>query len=197
MADDLQRTDDAALIETRLDGEQLLKGRFLDVRRDRVQLPDGAITTREYIVHPGAVMILPVFDDGRVLVERQFRYPVDQVVIEYPAGKLDPNENSVTCGRRELKEETGYSAKDFFFITRIHPVFSYSTEFIDLYLAKGLTAGERHLDEHEFLDIFTADIGQMFDWIRSGRITDVKTIIGTFWLEKILNGSWPLGEPAV
>ena len=197
MADDLLRADDPALTETRLDGEQLLKGRFLDVRRDRVQLPDGAITTREYIVHPGAVMILPVFDDGRVLVERQFRYPVDKVVIEYPAGKLDPNETSLTCARRELQEETGYSAKEFFFITRIHPVFSYSTEFIDLYLARGLTAGEQKLDEHEFLDTFTTDIGQMFEWIRSGAITDVKTIISTFWLEKIQNGSWPLGEPAV
>jgi ADP-ribose pyrophosphatase len=197
VADDLLRADDPALTETRLDGEQLLKGRFLDVRRDRVQLPDGAITTREYIVHPGAVMILPVFDDGRVLVERQFRYPVGKVVMEYPAGKLDPNEDSLTCARRELKEETGYSAKEFFFITRIHPVFSYSTEFIDLYLARGLTAGERQLDEHEFLDVFTAEVGQMLDWIRSGTITDVKTIISTFWLEKIQNGSWPLGAPAV
>ncbi|HTJ93466.1 MAG TPA: NUDIX hydrolase [Pararobbsia sp.] len=197
MADDLGRKDDAALTETRVDGEQLLKGRFLDVRRDRVRMPDGAITTREYIVHPGAVMVLPVFDDGRVLVERQFRYPVGKVVMEYPAGKLDPNEDSLTCARRELKEETGYSAKEFFFITRINPVFSYSTEFIDLYLARGLTAGEQQLDEHEFLDIFTADIGQMFDWIRSGVITDVKTIISTFWLEKIQNGSWPLGAPAV
>lgn len=197
MADDLLRTDDPALTETRLDGEQVLKGRLLDVRRDRVRLPDGAITTREYIVHPGAVMVLPVFDDGRVLVERQFRYPVDKVVIEYPAGKLDPNESSLTCARRELQEETGYSASEFFFITRIHPVFSYSTEFIDLYLARGLTAGEQKLDEHEFLDTFTTDIGQMFEWIRAGVITDVKTIISTFWLEKIQNGSWPLGAPAV
>ena len=197
MSDDLLRTDDAGLIETRLDGEQLLKGRLLDVRRDRVQMPDGAIATREYIVHPGAVMVLPVFDDGRVLVERQFRYPLDQVVIEYPAGKLDPKEDSLTCARRELQEETGYSAAEYFFITRIHPVCSYSTEFIDLYLARGLTQGEQKLDEHEFLDIFTTDLAQMFEWIRSGKISDVKTIISTFWLEKIQNGSWPLGTPAV
>jgi ADP-ribose pyrophosphatase len=197
VSDDLLRTNDAGLIETRLDGEQLLKGRLLDVRRDRVQMPDGAIATREYIVHPGAVMVLPVFDDGRVLVERQFRYPLDQVVIEYPAGKLDPKEDSLTCARRELQEETGYSAAEYFFITRIHPVCSYSTEFIDLYLARGLTQGEQKLDEHEFLDIFTTDLAQMFEWIRSGKISDVKTIISTFWLEKIQNGSWPLGTPAV
>ncbi len=197
MADNLDRSEDAGLIETRLDGEQLLKGRFLDVRRDRISLPDGAITTREYIVHPGAVMILPVFDDGRVLVERQFRYPIDQVIIEYPAGKLDPNESSLTCGRRELLEETGYSAKEFFFLTRIHPVCSYSTEFIDLFAARGLTAGERKLDEHEFLETFTTDLPQMLEWIKSGRISDVKTIIGTFWLEKILSGTWTFGEPAL
>ncbi|CAM2143142.1 ADP-ribose pyrophosphatase [Pararobbsia alpina] len=197
MADDLSRADDAALTETRIDGQQVHKGTFLDVWRDRVRLPDGAEATREYIVHPGAVMVLPVFDDGRVVVERQFRYPVGKVVIEYPAGKLDPNEDSLTCARRELKEETGYSADEFFFITRINPVFSYSTEFIDLFLARGLTAGEQNLDEHEFLDVFTTDIDQMFDWIRSGTITDVKTIISTFWLEKIQNGSWPLGAPAV
>jgi ADP-ribose pyrophosphatase len=197
LADNLDRNQDAGLIETRIDGEQLLKGRFLDVRRDRVRMPDGAVTTREYIVHPGAVMVLPVFDDGRVLVERQFRYPVDQVVIEYPAGKIDPNESSLVCAERELREETGYSAKEFFFLTRIHPVFSYSTEFIDLFAARGLSLGERELDEHEFIETFTADLPQMLEWIKSGRITDVKTIIGTFWLEKILSGSWSFGAPAV
>jgi ADP-ribose pyrophosphatase len=197
LADNLDRNDDAGLIETRLDGEQLLKGRFLDVRRDRVRMPDGAITTREYIVHPGAVMVLPLFDDGRVLVERQFRYPVDRVVIEYPAGKLDPNESSLVCAERELREETGYSAKEFFFLTRINPVFSYSTEFIDIFVARGLSLGERELDEHEFIETFTTDLPQMLEWIKSGVITDVKTIIGTFWLEKILSGTWSFGAPAV
>jgi ADP-ribose pyrophosphatase len=195
VSDDLLRTDDAGLIETRLDGEQLLKGRLLDVRRDRVQMPDGAIATREYIVHPGAVMVLPVFDDGRVLVERQFRYPIDKVVIEYPAGKLDPNEGALACAKRELREETGYTAREYVFLTRIHPIISYSTEFIEIYLARGLTAGERKLDEGEFLELFTATVPEVSEWVRTGKITDVKTIIGTFWLEKVLSGAWPAAEP--
>ncbi len=182
--------DHASLVETRLGGESVYDGNFLKVKRDTIRLPDGKQTTREYVVHSGAVMVIPLFDDGRVLLERQYRYPICKVMIEFPAGKLDANEGALACAERELREETGYSAREFVFLTRIHPIISYSTEFIDIFLARGLIAGEQHLDEEEFLEIFTADVAQMEEWIRTGEITDVKTIIGHFWLEKVLSGTW-------
>jgi ADP-ribose pyrophosphatase len=181
---------DASLAETRIDGDTAYDGNFLTVKRDIVRLPDGKETTREYVVHSGAVMVIPLFDDGRVLLERQYRYPLCKVMIEFPAGKLDPNEGALACAQRELREETGYSAQEYIFLTRIHPIISYSTEFIDIFLARGLTQGEPDLDDGEFLEVFTADPAQMDEWIRSGEISDVKTIIGHFWLEKVLSGAW-------
>jgi ADP-ribose pyrophosphatase len=183
------------LLEKTVSSETLHQGKFLTLKLDTVELPDGKHATREFVVHPGAVMILPVFDDGRVLLERQYRYPVEKVFLEYPAGKIDPNEDELACAKRELLEETGYTAREWFFLTRIHPVISYSTEFIDLYLARGLTEGERRLDEGEFLETLIAEPKQVFEWIKSGKISDVKTIIGSFWLEKIASGEWQLGEP--
>ena len=128
-------------------------------------------------------MMIPLFDDGTVLMERQFRYPVGEVMLEFPAGKLDPQEGAQRCGERELLEETGYTARRWDYLTRIHPVISYSTEFIDLFLARDLTAGASKLDDGEFLETFITPVGQVIDWVRQGRITDVKTIIGAFWLE--------------
>lgn len=168
------------------------QGAFLTVKCDTVRLPDGKSATREYVQHAGAVMILPLFDDGTVLVEKQFRYPLGKVLTEYPAGKLDPGEDPVVCAHRELLEETGYSASQMTFLTRINPVISYSTEFIDLYLARGLTPGRQQLDDGEFLELEIVSPQRMMDAVRSGEISDVKTIIGTFWLEKILSGVWPL-----
>ena len=181
---------DASLVETRLEGESVYDGNFLKIKRDVVRLPDGKPTTREYVLHSGAVMVIPVFDDGRVLLERQFRYPIGKVMIEFPAGKLDADEGALACAERELREETGYSAREFIFLTRIHPIISYSTEFIDIFLARGLTPGQQALDDGEFLEIFTSDAAQMSEWIRTGEITDVKTIIGHFWLEKVVSGAW-------
>jgi ADP-ribose pyrophosphatase len=194
MADLPDHDHDASLTETRLSGETLHEGSFLHVKRDVVQLPDGKRATREYVQHPGAVMVIPLFDDGRVLLERQYRYPIGRVMIEYPAGKLDDDEGGLTCAQRELREETGYTAREYQFLTRIHPIISYSTEYIDLYLARGLTPGQPKLDDGEFLDTFIADVPQVVEWIRTGAITDVKTIIGTFWLEKLLSGTWNPGE---
>jgi ADP-ribose pyrophosphatase len=184
---------DAGLRETQVASALMHQGKFLTLKQDIVRLPDGRNASREYLIHPGAVMMIPLFDDGTVLMERQFRYPVGKVMIEFPAGKLDPQEGALTCGKRELREETGYTAERWDYLTRIHPVISYSTEFIDIYLARDLKQGVAMLDEGEFLETFVTPAGQLIDWVREGKISDVKTIIGTFWLEKILSGAWAPG----
>ena len=181
---------DDHLKETKIDGELAYDGHFLKVSRDRVKLPDGKITQREYIRHPGAVVILALFDDGRVLLERQFRYPNDQVFIEFPAGKIDPGEASLACAKRELEEETGYTATDWQFVCTIHNAIAYSDEHLDLFLARGLKEGDAKLDDGEFLETFTATVPDMLEMVKRGEITDVKTVIGTFWLEKIAAGTW-------
>ncbi|MBA5689315.1 NUDIX domain-containing protein [Rugamonas apoptosis] len=183
---------DKHLKEIRVGGELVYDGKFLKVQKDQVALPDGQHTAREYIRHPGAVVILPVLDDGSVLMERQFRYPLDQVFIEFPAGKIDPGEDPLACAKRELEEETGYTAKDWQFVSVIHNAIAYSDEHLDLYLARGLKAGAAKLDEGEFLETFTATIDELLDWVRSGKITDVKTVIGVFWLDKLRSGAWKL-----
>ncbi|WP_114813470.1 NUDIX domain-containing protein [Paraburkholderia kururiensis] len=192
MAAELPDHDDV-LYERCVESTTIHNGKFLTLKCDTVELPDGKHATREYVQHPGAVMVIPMFDDGRVLMESQYRYPIGKVMYEYPAGKLDPNEGALACAKRELREETGYTAREYIYITRIHPIISYSTEFIDIYLARGLTEGERNLDDGEFLELFTATVADLSEWVRTGKITDVKTIIGTFWLEKVLAGAWPLG----
>jgi ADP-ribose pyrophosphatase len=178
------------LNETRLDGELVYDGSFLKVTRDRVSLPDGKITHREYIRHPGAVVVLPLFDDGTVLLERQFRYPLNRVFIEYPAGKIDKGEDHLACAKRELQEETGYTATDWQFVCTIHNAIAYSDELLDIYLARNLVAGPAKLDAGEFLETYTATVPELLAQVKSGAITDVKTVIGTFWLEKILAGDW-------
>lgn len=183
---------DAHLKESKIDGELIYDGHFLRVQRDTIRLPDGKPAVREYIRHPGAVVILPLFEDGSVLLERQFRYPLDQVFIEFPAGKIDPDEAPLACAKRELLEETGYTASDWQFVCTIHNAIAYSDEYLNLYLARGLQAGERKLDEGEFLDIYKAQLPELLEQIRRGKVTDVKTVIGAFWLENIVNGKWCL-----
>jgi ADP-ribose pyrophosphatase len=183
---------DLHLKEVQVDSEVAYDGHFLKVQRDTVRLPDGKHSKREYIRHPGAVVVLPLLDDGSVLLERQFRYPLHDVFIEFPAGKIDPGEDPLACAKRELEEETGYAATDWRFVCTIHNAIAYSDEHLDIYLARGLTAGERRLDDGEFLETFTATVPEMLTWVREGKITDVKTVIGTFWLERIVNGQWKL-----
>jgi len=176
--------DDEHLAEKKISGEGVYDGIFLKMKRDIVSLPDGQHAVREYLEHPGAVAILAVLDDGRVLLERQYRYPIAQAVIEIPAGKLNTGEDPLLCAQRELQEETGYTAKHWSKIRRIHPVISYSTEFIDIYLAEGLSPGPARLDEEEFLDVFAAPLEELLHWVEMGKITDVKTIISSYWLER-------------
>ncbi|NMM15011.1 MAG: NUDIX hydrolase [Rhodoferax sp.] len=188
--------NDRHLIEEQVASVELFKGNFLHAFRDTVALPDGATATREYVVHPGAVMIIPLVEEAsgeiKVVLERQFRYPVGQVMIEFPAGKLDPGEDSQFCAQRELREETGYSATEWARAGVLHPVISYSTEFIDIWFARGLSSGERQLDQGEFLDVFTATPTDLLQWCRDGRVTDAKTLTAALWLQNVLSGAWEL-----
>ena len=183
-------SDHPHLEEVTIASERVFDGVFLHINRDTVRLPDGSETEREYILHPGAVMIIAMLDDGRVVMERQWRHPLARTFIEFPAGKIDAGEPPLATCERELREETGYTAKRFTFLTTINNAISYADEHIDLYLADGLAAGPRKLDDGEFLDVFTATPAEVLAWVRDGSITDVKTIIGAFWLEKIVAGTW-------
>ena len=185
-------TQDAHLLETLISSEQILKGHFLEVLRDTVSLPDGKHTSREYVIHPGAVMIVALLDDGQVVLERQYRYPMHAVMIEFPAGKLDVGEAALACAQRELLEETGYTAREWAKVGVLHPVISYSTESIDVWFARGLTLGERKLDAGEFLDVFTATPDELLGWCGSGQVTDAKTLTGMLWLQNVAAGTWVL-----
>lgn len=184
------------LTERQLDSEELFRGRLLHAFRDRVRLPGGSEGTREYVRHPGAVMIIPLLEraGGRleVVLERQYRYPVGQTLIEFPAGKLDPGEGVLACAQRELREETGYGAREWARAGVLHPVVAYSTEVIEIWFARGLVAGARQLDEGEFLEVFSATPDQLLDWCHTGRVTDAKTLVGAFWLHNVLGGAWTL-----
>lgn len=182
------------LKESLIAGDVVYDGSFLKVRKDRVRLPDGGEATREYFRHPGAVVIIALLDDGRVLLERQYRYPNDRIFIELPAGKLEFGEDPLLCAQRELREETGYTARDWQFVCTIHNAIAYSDEHLEIFLATGLSAGEQQLDPGEFLDVFSLSPDELMNQVRCGQITDVKTLIGAFWLEKIRAGHWQPGD---
>lgn len=179
---------DSHLREERISGEDIYGGIFLKMKRDKIALPNGEEAVREYLTHPGAVAIVAILDDGRVLLERQYRYPIAKACIEIPAGKLEIGEDHLLCAKRELEEETGYTAKKWSYIRRIHPVISYSTELIDIYMAEDLVPGKSHLDDEEFLDVFAAPLEQLIGWVEDGEITDVKTTISAYWLDRYRRG---------
>jgi ADP-ribose pyrophosphatase len=167
---------DAHLVETRVSSEPVFDGKLLHVRRDTVRLPDGKLATREHIVHPGAVLIVPVLPDGSLVVERQYRYPLNRVFIEFPAGKLDPGEDELATARRELTEETGYEAAKWTRLGTIHTLISYTNEKIEFYVAEGLTHVGARLDDGEFLEIVTMSVDEMLATLDRGEITDGKTV---------------------
>ena len=192
MSDTTPAPPDAHLREQPLRSEQVYRGAFLDVRCDQVRLPDGATAQRDYIVHPGAVMVVPLLDDGRLVVERQWRHPLARVMLEFPAGKLEQGEPPLQCAIRELLEETGYRAAEWARAGILHNAIAYSNEGIEVWFARGLTAGQRQLDSGEFLDVDIASADQLDELARRGELTDAKTLIGLFWLQNWRAGRWPL-----
>ena len=184
--------DDAHLREQTVCEETVFQGRLLQVRRDRIRLPDGAEATREFIVHPGAVMIVPLLDDGRLVMERQWRYPLARVMLEFPAGKLEPGESTLSCAQRELLEETGYRAAEWALAGVLHNAIAYSNEHIEIWFARGLTPGARQLDAGEFLDLQWVDEAELDRLCAGGAVTDAKTLIGLQWLQNWRSGRWAI-----
>lgn len=170
----------------------VFEGNFLHVQRDDVALPDGKIATREYIRHPGAVMIVPLLDDGRLLMERQYRYPMGRVMLEFPAGKLDTGEPPFECAVRELQEETGYHAAEWAHAGVLHNAIAYSDEGIEIYFARGLQPGPQHLDAGEFLEVVAVELDELEQMAADGRLTDAKSLIGLLWLTRWQQGRWAL-----
>ena len=186
-----QTHDHAHLQETQIDTTQVYRGKLLDVRFDRIQLPDGHESTREYVLHQGAVVIIPLLDSGELIFERQFRYPLGKAFLELPAGKIEPSEDILNTATRELLEETGYSASEWRYLGVMHPCIGYSNERIEIYFARGLQReSDQQLDHGEFLDVLNLSLDDALHAIRSGEITDGKTITALFWAEKVLSSGW-------
>lgn len=172
-------TDDP-LVERTLDSEQVFRGVLLDVRRDRVRLPDGGEAVREYVRHPGAVVVVAVRDDGALVFERQFRYPLRRSFLELPAGKIDVGEDILACAKRELREETGFEAAEWRHLGVFHPCIGYSDERIEVFLAQNLTEVGNDLDDEEFLEVLSLPVAEAERAVLRGEITDAKTISALF-----------------
>ncbi|WP_301102850.1 NUDIX hydrolase [Propionivibrio sp.] len=179
------------LHEIEIDSTQVFHGKLLDVRLDRVRLPDGHESTREYVIHQGAVVIIALLDSGELIFERQFRYPLQQAFLELPAGKIEPGEEVLLTATRELLEETGHSATEWRYLGVMHPCIGYSNERIEIFLARGLQRESgQQLDHGEFLDVLNLSLDAALQAIRDGKITDGKTICALFWAEKVLRCGW-------
>jgi len=186
--------DDSALIEQMLSSQSVYDGKLLRVRSDEVRLPDGSHGIREWIDHPGAVVILGMLDNGRLLLERQFRYPLRRIFLELPAGKIDTGEHPLDTAKRELREETGYKAKLWRHLGTLHPCIGYSNERIEIFWAHGLSYIGHERDHGEFLDVVEMSVGDALLAVRDGEITDAKTISALVWAEKIVAGIWQVPE---
>lgn len=176
------------LYEHPVASEIVFRGRLLEVRRDLVRLPDGHEASREYVRHPGAVVVIAQLDDGRLIFERQFRYPLGRAFLELPAGKIDPGEDIADCARRELLEETGYLADDWQHLGVMHPCIGYSDERIEIFAARRLRHVGHRRDEGEFLELLTLSLDEAEEAVFAGRITDAKTITALFWAKRLNGG---------
>lgn len=174
------------LKENKISSKIIYQGRLLDVRCDKVILPNGKTSTREWIKHPGAVCMIPRLPDNKIALIRQYRYPVNKEMIELPAGKLEENENPVTCAKRELEEEIGYKSEKLTFLTNLHPAIGFADEIMGLYLAEDLIQTTSNKDEDEFLELIPTSLNKAVEMVWKGKITDVKTIIGILWAERLL-----------
>jgi ADP-ribose pyrophosphatase len=176
--------NDIHLVETTIQTERVFDGVLLKVNRDEVKLPNGKTSIREYITHPGAVVIIAFLDNGNLLFERQYRYPLRKVFLELPAGKIDAGEDILTTAKRELLEETGYEASDWRYIGVMHPCIGYADERIEIFTAHGLRlVGEKQLDHNEFLDVIELSPADARLSVWEGKITDGKTITALYWLD--------------
>lgn len=175
------------LKETKINSKVVYEGDFLDVRKDNVLLPNGEKGNREWINHPGASVIIPILPDGKIALIRQFRYAVGSEFIELPAGKLDPGESPLECAKRELEEEIGYKSNKIEFIANIHPAIGFANEKMNLFLATDLVQTKQNKDADEFIDLMPANLEKALELVWSNKITDVKTIIGILWFQKICN----------
>ncbi len=183
---------DEHLRETPLESEQVWRGGLLDVRRDRVRLPDGREAGREYIVHPGAVVVVPLLPDGDFLMVRQWRHPLARVFLEFPAGKLDGREPPLVCGMRELAEETGHRADEWARAGVLHNAIAYSNEAIEIWFARGLEAGTADPDDGEFVEPVACSPDELARRVRDGQVTDAKTLAGLLWWQNWQSARWPL-----
>ena len=172
------------LKESRITTEVVYKGDFLDVRRDEVLLPNGETGTREWINHPGAVVIIPILPNGEIALIKQFRYAARSEFLELPAGKLDEGEDPKACAFRELEEEIGYRAGKMKFIANIHPAIGFANEIMSIYLAEDLKKTNYNRDKDEFIELIPTNMEEALNLVWENKITDVKSIIGLLWLKR-------------
>lgn len=176
----------ADFTEETISSKTVYRGRLLHVLEDAVRLPDGGNSTREYIRHPGAVMMVPVLDTDTIILVRQYRYPLRRHFYELPAGKREPGEEPLVTARRELREECGYEAAEWRHLASVHPCIGYSDEAIELYLARGLTPVGQATDDEEFIEVVPLRLAEALEWVRDGRITEAKAVIGLLWADRVL-----------
>ena len=179
--------NDKNLIETKISSENVFDGHLLHVFKDEIVLPNGNKSTREWIKHPGASSVIPLLPDGQIILVKQYRYPVAQVTLEVPAGKLDfKGEDPLECAIRELSEETGYTAGKIWKLTTIATTVGFSNEVIHLYAATDLKSGKQHTDDDEFINVVKMPLADAVKLVEDGTILDCKTIISILMLEKYL-----------